>query len=61
MNILTTSVCRCGARLDWSTGELDKQCGESCRFVMQKSGEGNPPIPTHDFIEGYIAGLAARK
>ena len=62
MNTLTTSVCHCGARLDWSTGEIERpNCDEPCRFVMQKSGEGDPPIPTQDFIEGYRAGANTKE
>jgi len=52
----TVSLCHCGAHLNWLTGETADCCDEPCRFVMQKSGEGDPPIPSQDFIEGYKAG-----
>ena len=51
----TISVCRCGARWDWLNDKLTNPCDEPCRFVMGKSGEGEPPIPSQDFIEGYRA------
>ncbi len=57
MSINTTSVCHCGAKLNWLTGTVTYGCDEPCRFIMQKSGEGDPPIPTQDFILGYKAGL----
>ncbi len=56
----TVSVCQCGAQLDWLTGTMKGSCGEPCRFVMMKSGEGRPPIPTEDFIMGYRAAIYER-
>ena len=54
----TVSVCcHCGARLDWLNDKLTHACDEPCRFVMKKSGEGEPPIPTEEFIAGYRAAL----
>lgn len=51
----TISTCYCGATLDWLTQEMTLSCGEPCSFVMGKSGGGQPPLPTQEFIEGYCA------
>ncbi len=51
----TTSTCRCGATLDWLTQEMTLTCGEPCSFLMGKSGHGEPPLPTQEYIEGYRA------
>lgn len=54
----TISICHCGAQIDWLDDSVAiNVCGEPCRFVMMKSGEGKPPIPTAEFIEGYRAAL----
>jgi len=55
----TTSKCDCGASWNWQTGVLSDNCDEPCRFAMGKSGEGDPPIPDKEFIEGYRAGYHA--
>lgn len=57
MGMNTISQCQCGAQLNWLTDKMENPCEEPCRFVMGKSGEGTPPIPTQDFIEGYRAGI----
>ena len=52
----TVSICRCGARWNWLTNKMSSNCEKPCRFVMGKSGEGVPPIPSREFIEGYLMG-----
>lgn len=42
----------CGPRVPcdgrhYSDGDMRGGCGEPCRFVMMKSGEGNPPMTGH--------------
>ncbi len=55
------SICKCGAQLDWLEGLALNTCDEPCRFIMEKSGEGKPPIPTQEYIEGYRAAIYESK
>jgi len=54
----TISKCSCGSRWDWLTDEQLTPCSsdDPCRFNMRKEGEGNPPIPNGDFVEGFRLG-----
>ena len=61
MSARTTSLCQCGATLDWLDFYIQNSCDEPCRFAMGKSGEGKPPIPTEDFIRGYREGMLEEK
>lgn len=54
----TVCKCSCGAIWDWFTDSIVGSCHEPCRFIMAEVGEGDPPIPSADFIAGYRLGAA---
>ena len=43
----------------WLTGNTEghKACEETCRFFQGKQGEGDPAMPSQDFLEGYRNGV----